>query len=213
MLQLSKSSAKERIDKLREVIERNRYLYHVLDRPEVSDAVDDSLKHELAELERQWPEFITPDSPTQRIGGKPLDKFRKVRHEVAQWSFNDAFSVDEVRAFDERVRKFLKLEARAHLAYVCELKIDGLHVVLTYKKGLFMLGATRGDGTTGEDVTANLKTVQSIPLRLSEPIDAIVEGEIYMPTRVFKKLNEERKKKGEPLLANPRNAAAGAIRG
>src|SRR3989338_2279895 len=212
MKKSNKAEAQERIKKLREVIERNRYLYHVLDKPEVSDAVDDSLKHELQELEAAYPELITPDSPTQRGGGEPLKAFKKVRHEVAQWSFNDAFSVDEITAFDERVRKFLNVGSREAVEYTCELKIDGLHMVLTYEQGKLVRGATRGDGTVGEDVTMNLKTIQSLPLVLRQPVDIIVDGEVYMPTRIFDELKKKRKKKGEAVFANPRNAAAGAIR-
>lgn len=209
---MTKNEARERIAKLRKVIEENRYAYHVLDKPKVTDAVDDSLKHELSELEQQFPEFITSDSPTQRIGGQPLKQFVKVRHEVPQWSFNDAFSDAEIRAFDTRVRKFLNVGGSTKIAYTTELKIDGLHVVLTYEKGKLVRGATRGDGAVGEDVTSNLKTIESLPLTLREPVDMIVEGEVYMPTHVLAELNAIRKKKGQPLLANPRNAAAGGIR-
>lgn len=214
MVQAIKASKEiqERAKKLREVIERNRYLYHVLDKPAASDAVDDSLKRELAELERQYPELLTPDSPTQRVGGEPLKKFSKVTHAVAQWSFNDAFSETEIIAFDTRIRKFLHVGTTEKVTYNCELKIDGLHVVLTYEQGQLVLGATRGDGVVGEDVTANLKTIPSIPLRLREPVDVIVEGEVYMPTPTFEALNKERQKKGQALFANPRNAAAGGIR-
>ena len=209
---LTKEEVRARVKKLRAEIEHHRYLYHVLDKVEISDAALDSLKHELAELERQYPELITPDSPTQRIGGVPLKQFHKVKHTVPQWSFNDAFSAEEIRAFDARVRKFLGLDAKKDVAYTAELKIDGLHVVLTYEAGRFVLGATRGDGVTGEDVTMNLRTIESIPLVLQEPVDVVVEGEVYMARSVLEKLNRERKKRGEPLLANPRNAAAGAIR-
>ncbi|OGL87196.1 hypothetical protein A3I40_04345 [Candidatus Uhrbacteria bacterium RIFCSPLOWO2_02_FULL_48_12] len=209
---LTKEEVRARVKKLRAEIEHHRYLYHVLDKVEISDAALDSLKHELAELERQYPELITPDSPTQRIGGVPLKQFHKVKHTVPQWSFNDAFSAEEIRAFDARVRKFLGLDAKKDVAYTAELKIDGLHVVLTYEAGRFVLGATRGDGVTGEDVTMNLRTIESIPLVLREPVDVVVEGEVYMARSVLEKLNRERKKRGEPLLANPRNAAAGAIR-
>lgn len=212
MASLNKSEAKKRIEKLRAVIEHNRYLYHVLDKPEVTDAVDDSLKHELAELEREFPDLITPDSPTQRIGGAPLKEFKKVRHTVAQWSFNDAFSVEEVQAFDERVRKFLAVGAGTPVVYTCELKIDGLHVVLTYEKGKLVVGATRGDGKVGEDVTMNLRTIPSLPLQLREPVDVIVEGEVYMTETTLKALNRDRKANGQQLFANPRNAAAGGIR-
>lgn len=209
---LTREEAKVRVKKLRAEIEHHRYLYHVLDKVEISDAALDSLKHELAELERQFPDLITPDSPTQRIGGEPLKQFHKVKHTVPQWSFNDAFDAEEIRAFDERVRKFLGVEAKIEVAYTAELKIDGLHVVLTYRGGKFVMGATRGDGVVGEDVTMNLRTIESIPLVLREPVDVVAEGEVYMARSVLDELNRERKKRGEQLLANPRNAAAGAIR-
>ncbi|HOK35296.1 MAG TPA: NAD-dependent DNA ligase LigA [Candidatus Pacearchaeota archaeon] len=206
---MTKEEAKERIEKLKKEINYHRYLYHVLDRQEISDAALDSLKHELYELEQQYPELITPDSPTQRIGGKPLDKFKKVHHIVPQWSFNDIFSEEELKDFDERIKKELETK---EVDYNCELKIDGMHIILTYQKGVFVLGATRGDGKIGEDVTQNLKTIESIPLRLEENIDVVVEGEIYMKRSVFQKLNKERKKRGEEPFANPRNAAAGGVR-
>ena len=206
---MTKEEAKERIEKLKETINKARYLYHVLDQSIMSDAALDSLKHELYELEQQYPELITPDSPTQRIGGKPLDKFKKVHHIVPQWSFNDIFLEKELRDFDTRMKKELGVK---EVDYTCELKIDGLHIILTYEKGLFVLGATRGDGKIGEDVTQNLKTIESVPLRLQETIDCVVEGEVYMKKSVFEKLNKERKKKGEEPFANPRNAAAGGIR-
>src|SRR3989338_1305536 len=175
-MQLSRAEAKVRVEKLRTAIERQRYLYHALDKREISDAAYDSLQHELLELETVYPELVTPDSPTQRVGAKPLDKFRKVKHVVPQWSFNDAFAPDEIRAFDERVRKFLGVGSKVEVAYTVELKIDGLHVVLTYERGEFVQGATRGDGVTGEDVTHNIRTIESVPLKLREPIDVIVGG-------------------------------------
>lgn len=212
---MTKQEAKARIEKLKKEINYHRYLYHVLDKVEISDAALDSLKHELYELEQQYPEFITPDSPTQRIGGKPLEQFKKVAHIVPQWSFNDAFSPDEIREFDKRVKRFLReagIGEDITPDYTAELKIDGLHIVLTYEKGILKTGATRGDGKIGEDVTQNLKTIESIPLRLEKNLDLVAEGEVFMKKSVLEKLNEEREKKGEPLLANPRNAAAGAIR-
>lgn len=212
---MNKEEIKIRVEKLKKEIDHHRYLYHVLDKVEISDAALDSLKHELYELEQKNPEFITADSPTQRIGGAPLDKFRKIIHTVPQWSFNDAFTPDEIRDFDARVRRFLReagVQGGAAPDYTAELKIDGLHVVLTYKKGILVTGATRGDGKIGEDVTQNLKTIESIPLKLAEEIDLVAEGEVFMRKSVLKELNKERGKKGEQLLANPRNAAAGAIR-
>lgn len=210
-----KKAAEERIDKLKREINHHRYLYHVLDRQEISDAALDSLKHELAALEAEFPELVTPDSPTQRVGGKPLEKFQKVRHEVRQWSFNDAFDEEEIWDFNVRIQKLLAgagEKAGENLEYTAELKIDGLHVVLTYEKGLLVRGATRGDGVVGEDVTQNLKTIESIPLKLKENVNVTVEGEIFMSKKVFAELNQEREKRGEAAFANPRNAAAGAIR-
>ncbi len=203
----------ERVKKLRELIDKLRYEYHVLDKVDVSPEALDSLKHELVLLEEEYPELITPDSPTQRVAGKALPEFKKVVHQVPQWSFNDAFNEEEIKAFDERVKRFLQKEGISETpTYVCELKIDGLKVVMTYEKGLLIQAATRGDGKIGEDVTLNVKTIESVPLRLREPIDIIVEGEIWMSKKVFMELNRERKKKGEPLFANPRNIAAGSIR-
>ncbi len=207
---MNRVQTQKRITELKRVINHHRYLYHVLDKAEISDAALDSLKHELKELEDAFPEFITPDSPTQRVGGKPLEKFLKVKHKVKQWSLEDAFCQSEIREWEGRAKRFLH---SAHdLDYVGELKIDGLHVVLSYEKGMLKTGATRGDGETGEDVTQNLKTIEAIPLRLQREIDCVVEGEVFMRKSVLETLNRERKQKGLPILANPRNAAAGAIR-
>jgi len=203
---------KDRLLKLRETIEHHRYLYHVLDRQEMPEAALDSLKHELMELERQYPETVTPDSPTQRVAGKPLPEFRKVRHKVAQWSFNDAFSPAEMRDFDARVKRMLRAHGKGEPTYVVEHKIDGLKVVLEYERGYLKSAATRGDGVTGEDVTENVKTIESIPLRLRESADVIVEGEVWMRKSVLARLNEERKRQGLEEFANPRNVAAGSIR-
>lgn len=215
-----------RVAKLKQTIEHHRYLYHVLDKPEISGAALDSLKHELTELEKQYPELVTPDSPSQRVAGKPLPEFAKVVHKVTQWSFNDAFTEDEMRDFDTRVKRFLKQDEQdghlptrsvledAHLVptYTCEHKIDGLKVVLTYEEGFLKTAATRGDGVTGEDVTANVKTIESVPLRLLKPVSVIVEGEVWMKKSRLAELNREREKNGEEPFANPRNVAAGSIR-
>jgi len=210
---MTKQAVKERVEKLKVEIEHHRYLYHVLDRQEISDAALDSLKHELAHLEEQFPEFITPDSPTQRVAGEPSPAFKKVKHAVAQWSFNDAFSEEEIRAWDKRVRDGLaKTGIHVPVQYVCELKIDGLHMVCTYEDGWLKVAATRGNGAIGEDVTHNVKTIESVPLRLREPVSVIVEGEVWMSKDALQALNKKRKKAGEPEFANPRNAAAGAIR-
>lgn len=207
----------ERLNKLKKTIERHRYLYHVLDKQEISDAALDSLKYELVKIEEEYPELITPDSPSQRVAGEPLKEFEKVVHKVPQWSLGDAFTEEDIADFHERVKRFLaKPLPTSHvgkgLAYVCELKIDGLKVVFHYEKGLFTRAVTRGDGKVGEDVTKNIKTIESVPLKLSEPLDIILEGEVWMSKKNFAELNREREKKGEPLFANPRNIAAGSIR-
>lgn len=208
MADISHEEAKKRIAKLREAINHYRHLYHVENISEISDEALDSLKYELSKLEESFPDLITSDSPTQRVAGKPLEKFEKVVHVVPQWSFNDAFTAEDIRAFDERVKKILGKKA----SYVCELKIDGLHTVLTYEKGLLKIAATRGDGKVGENVTMNVKTIESVPLKLGEPVDVIVEGEVWLGRRQLERLNLERADKGEALFANPRNAAAGTLR-
>jgi len=207
--ELNRAQVRERIGKLKKTINYHRYLYHVLDKQEISDAALDSLKHELYELEWQFPDLVAPDSPTQRVGGEPLDKFVKVRHAVRQWSFEDVFDEEEIEKFDERVKKNIR---EKNVGYVCELKIDGFKIILTYKNGILERAATRGDGLVGEDVTRNVKTVESIPLKLEKDIDIIVEGEIWMSRTEFEKQNAIQKKKGESLFANPRNIAAGSIR-
>lgn len=199
---------KERVKKLRDTIERHQELYHTLDRPEISDEAYDALIRELEQLESEYPSLATPDSPTLRVGGKVLEKFEKVAHAVKQWSFNDAFDENDIRAFDERVKRSLKTSPE----YLVELKIDGLKVVLTYENGTLKTAATRGDGRVGEDVTNNVHTIESIPQRLKKAVNMIVEGEIWMPKNIFEKLNRERKKRNEELFANPRNVAAGSIR-
>jgi len=211
-----------RIKKLREAIDHYRYLYHVENRQEISDEALDSLKDELSKLEQQYPELITPDSPTQRVEGKPLKEFKKVAHKVQQWSFNDAFTEEDIQDFDTRVKRFLQLGhpmpkfgtpgSKFSPTYTCELKIDGLKIVLEYEKGLLKTAVTRGDGKVGEDVTANIKTIESVPLRLKKDIDVIVEGEVWMSKKNFEKLNKEQTKKQEKIFANPRNVAAGTLR-
>lgn len=204
----------ERVEKLRAVIEHHRYNYHVLNKEEISEAALDALKQELVMLETEYPELITPDSPSQRVAGAPLPGFKKITHSVRQWSFNDAFSETDVRDFDERVSRMFKKETGKDINpnYVCELKIDGLKIVLTYQKGKLIHAATRGDGRVGEDVTQNIKTIESVPLVLTEPVDCVVEGEVYMPLSQFKKINALQKKEGNELYANPRNIVAGTIR-
>lgn len=205
---MTKKAAIERIKVLREVINRHRYLYHVLDRQELSDQALDSLKYELKNLEEQFPELVTPDSPTQRVSGGVLPGFKKVHHQIPQWSFDDAFSAEDIAKFDARVAKLLGRTSH----YVCELKIDGFKVILNYEQGLLVQAATRGDGLVGEDVTANIKTIQAIPLRLEKSVSIIVEGEIWLSKTEFERINAERAKAGEALFANPRNSAAGTIR-
>ncbi len=208
--------AKKRAENLRKTIEKHSYLYYVLDAPEIGDTAYDSLVAELIRLEENFPELKTPDSPTQRVGGEPLKAFQKVKHIVPQWSFNDAFSEEDMEDFDKRVKRFLKTSVSStdevNPDYTCELKIDGLKVVFEYEKGLLKRAATRGDGVIGEDVTSNIKTIKSVPLKLFEPIDIIVEGEVWLSKSNLEKINQERKEKGEPLFANPRNVAAGTLR-
>jgi DNA ligase (NAD+) len=201
--------ARERVEKLRAAINRYRYLYHVEDREEIPAAALDALKHELAELEATYPELVTPDSPTQRVAGKSLPQFTQVRHKAAQWSFNDVFSEQEFSEFDARVRRAL---SGAAPTYTCELKIDGLKVVLTYEGGLLKSAATRGDGVVGEDVTHNIRTVESVPLSLTRPLSCVVEGEVWMGKRALASLNRRQAQAGAQTFANPRNAAAGSIR-
>ena len=204
---------KERYEKLKTAVNRYRRAYHVYDKEEISSEALDSLKHELSELEAAHPSLISPDSPSQRVAGKPLPGFKKVRHKVAQWSFNDAFTPEDIRAFDERVKRFLRAShGEVAPTYVCELKIDGLKVILEYQKGILATAATRGDGAVGEDVTQNIKTIESVPLALERPVDIIVEGEVWMSSKNLEALNKAQAKAGKPLYANPRNVAAGSIR-
>src|SRR3989344_8179042 len=165
---------KERLAHLKKAIEKYRYEYHVLDKSDISPEALDALKRELAEIEAKYPELVTPDSPSQRVGGAPLPAFKKVPHKVAQWSFSDAFTEEDITDFDERVKRFLKVGVPI-FSYLCELKIDGLKVVLEYRRGLLTMAATRGDGKIGEDVTENVKRVESVPLMLNESVDLIVE--------------------------------------
>ncbi len=203
----------ERYRKLKETINRYRAAYHVYDREEVPESARDSLMRELAELEQQYPQLITPDSPTQRIAGAPLPQFRKVRHKVPQWSFNDAFTPEDIHEWDARVRRLLKDRfGDVQPTYDCELKSDGLKIVLEYEQGMLAVAATRGDGVVGEDVTHNVRTIEAVPLALSRPVDLIVEGEVWMGAQNLEALNREQERLGKPPFANPRNAAAGSIR-
>ena len=206
-MSVSKKS-KERAEKLRALLAHHAERYYTHDAPEITDAAYDALYHELKALEEKYPELASRQSVTTRIVGQALPELKKVKHTVAQWSFNDAFSEEEIRAFDARVRKLTGREP----SYDLELKIDGLKIVLTYKKGELVLAATRGDGVTGEDVTHNARTIQGLPQTLARPVDLIAEGEVYLTRSGFEKLNKERARDGLPLFANPRNAAAGSIR-
>lgn len=201
------NTIKETIESLRETISYHAKQYYVYDAPEISDFEYDKLYASLLKLEAEYPEFDSPDSPTKRVGGVPLDKFDKVTHTVKMNSLSDVFSYDELSEFIARTK-----EQIPDVLYSVEPKIDGLSVSLEYIDGVFVRGATRGDGITGEDVTQNLKTIFSIPLKLSEPLSFTVRGEIYMPRAVFERLNTVRERNGEALLANPRNAAAGSLR-
>lgn len=233
---MTKSEAKKRVEKLRKEINRHRYLYHALDRSEISGAALDSLKHELALLEDEFPDFISPDSPTQRVGGKPLSRFKKVRHGSRMLSLNDAFSEHELRQWQKRIEK---LAPGAAHEYFAEIKVDGFAISLLYRGGVLVSASTRGDGAVGEDVTENIKTIESVPLSLHALADGMresevralakkfphaascateipnvleVRGEAYMTKKVFDAINRERAKKSLPLFANPRNIAAGSVR-
>jgi DNA ligase (NAD+) len=215
---MDKTETKKRIEKLRETINRHRYLYHVLDKQEISDSALDSLKKELFDLEQEFPDLITPDSPTQRIGGKALKEFKKIRHKQRMLSFNDAFSKDDMQDWLERISKLLEKnlpagrQGKTELDFYCELKIDGLAIELVYKNGVFETGSTRGDGSVGEDITQNLKTVEAIPLKIGDKKDIIIRGEVFITKKEFLKMNKIQKEKGLPLYANPRNIAAGSVR-
>ncbi|MBI2645352.1 NAD-dependent DNA ligase LigA [Candidatus Uhrbacteria bacterium] len=234
-----KQEAHQRIQKLRETIDHHRYLYHVLDRQEITDEALDSLKHELFALEKEFPEFITQVSPTQRVAGAVLEGFKKVKHAIPMLSIEDVFSEEEFFDWEERIRKHAP---HSHFDYYAEVKMDGLAVALVYRDGVLVIGSTRGDGKEGEDVTNNLKTIEQIPLQLRHPSerevsdflhtfsgqgidekklrhrlidfsgDIEVRGEVFMEKIFFDTLNRQQKKKGEPLFANPRNVSAGSIR-
>ncbi len=202
----------DRIQRLRDLIDKERYQYHVLDIEGISSEALDSLKKELVVLEERYPEYYDANSPTQRVAGKALEKFIKIEHKVRQWSFGDAFDIKDIKDFNERVNRFLKRDLQQEIEYICELKIDGLKVVIEYQNGLLYKAATRGDGIIGEDVTHNIRTISSIPLKLEYDIDIIVEGEVLITKTNFETLNKIQKKNNLPLYANPRNIAAGSIR-
>jgi len=233
---MNKEEAKKRIEGLRELINRYRYLYHVLDKEEISPAALDSLKKELFDLEQEFPELITPDSPTQRVGGKPLENFEKYEHKKMMISFDDAFSREDMDNWEKRNFKLLTEEEKKQVDYYCEPKLDGLAIELVYEKSVLRVGATRGDGRMGENVTQNIKTIEALPLKLRGKEDVvgelrkknlgeiagfieknglkevIVRGEAIITKKDFEKSNKEREKQGLPLYANPRNLAAGSIR-
>jgi DNA ligase (NAD+) len=205
------AAAKRRVEELREQINYHNYRYHVLDDPEISDAEYDELMRELKALEDEFPELITPDSPTQRVGASPADLFKPVKHRARMLSLDNVFSQEELEAWGKRVERTIGAGAR----YVCELKIDGVAVALTYENGVYVQGATRGDGEVGEDITANIRTIRAVPqrLRLKDPPPLLeVRGEVYLPVKAFEKLNEELLDQGQRPFANPRNAAAGSLR-
>ncbi len=213
VIKLSKKEAKKRVKKLTSEIDRLRLLYHVKDDPTIDDVVYSSLMDELRGLEEVYPDLKSPTSPTQRIGGTPLEKFKKTRHLVRQWSFDDLFDFEELKKWKEKViRMMVKKGFKEKPKYCCEIKIDGLKIILTYKNGKLVTAATRGDGVVGEDVTHNIKTIHSVPLELPYPIDIVVVGEVWLPEKELKRINDERKKVGETPFANARNAAAGSIR-
>lgn len=201
-------NAEKRITEISSLLNQYGYEYYVLDKPSVPDAEYDMLMQELLELEEQFPQLKTADSPSVRVGGAVLDVFEKVEHRTPMLSLGNAFNEQDLRDFDRRIRQVVGDD----FSYVCELKIDGLAVSLRYEDGLFAQGATRGDGSIGEDITANIKTIKSVPLRLRENVSMEVRGEAYMPKRSFEALNQTREERGEELFANPRNAAAGSLR-
>ena len=232
---MDKKEAKNRIVKLSAEINKLRYEYHVLDKPDVTDEVYDSLMAELRGLEERYPDLRAVDSPTQKIGGVPLEKFQKVKHTVRQWSFDDVFSLEELKKWEEKIGRMVdkipnsksqnvvdvvedgpRLDSRGPsstaVEYVCEIKIDGLKIILTYEDGIFVRGATRGDGVVGEDVTENLRTIYSIPLKLKYPVSGVFVGECWLSKKELQRINKQREKNGEALFANSRNAAAGSIR-
>ena len=209
---MNKQEIKSRIEKLKKTINHHRYLYHVLDTQEISDAALDSLKKELFDLEQQFPEFVTADSPTQRVGGQPLPEFKKVPHRERMLSLNDAFSKEDMQDWVERISKLLTPQEREEMDFYAELKIDGLAIELEYDNGIFKQGSTRGDGSIGEDITQNLKTVEAIPLTIDFKKDLVIRGEVFISKKEFEAINKAQAAKNLPLYANPRNIAAGSVR-
>src|SRR5579863_7527472 len=209
--------AEKKIEALREKIRHHEYLYYVLDNPEISDLDFDKLMRQLKDLEAEHPALLAPDSPTQRVGGKPREGFVKVRHSSPMLSLDNTYNEEELRDWERRVHE---LTGRQEVDYVCELKLDGMSLALIYEDGRLMRGITRGDGSVGEDVTLNIRTVRSIPLSIDKdklrkaglPDSFEARGELLMPTAAFKKLNEERERAGLATFANPRNFTAGTVR-
>ncbi|MCM3711440.1 NAD-dependent DNA ligase LigA [Sporosarcina luteola] len=204
---MDRNAVERRVQELNDLLKEYGHAYYVLDKPAVPDSVYDSLMQELLSIEAENPDLIFPDSPSQRVGGEVLEGFSKVVHEYPMLSLSNVFNEEDIRDFDRRVQA----EA-GNATYICELKIDGLAVSLKYENGTFVQGSTRGDGTVGEEITANLKTIRTVPLKLSEPVTIEVRGEAYMPKKSFMRLNEARDENGEEPFANPRNAAAGSLR-
>ncbi len=209
---MNSTQAKIRIEKLRLQVDDLRYRYHVLNDPSVTDEIYENLTQELLKLEAEFPQFASPNSPTQRVGGKALDKFVKVQHPTQMLSLNNAFSFEDLKAWEKRIGKLLPDKIAQKIDYFCELKFDGLSISLEYRDGIFVRGSTRGDGLIGEDVTQNLRTIQSIPIKIKQKGYFEVRGECVMTKKVWQQLNKENEKLGRPLFANPRNSAAGSIR-
>ncbi|MDJ0772508.1 MAG: NAD-dependent DNA ligase LigA, partial [Mastigocoleus sp. MO_167.B18] len=216
-----KPEVQQRIEELRQLLQQASYAYYILDAPTMEDAVYDQLYRELQDLEAEYPQLISPDSPTQRVGEKPATQFNSVKHNIALYSLENAFNIDELKTWEKRWRRQLssadEVESPDKAEYVCELKIDGSALALTYENGVLVRGVTRGDGVAGEDITQNVRTIRSIPLRLnvndvSLPERIEIRGEAFLPLDVFNQINQEREKAGESLFANPRNAAAGTLR-
>ena len=209
------AATRKRVDSLRDQIRHHNYQYHVLDEPDVPDAEYDRLVRKLQKLEAKHPELITPDSPTQRVGAEPIKAFGTVEHQIPMLSLDNAFSEDELRDFHRRVTDRLDIDINAKLRYAAEPKLDGAAVSLRYEGGELVKGATRGDGTTGEDITHNVRTITAVPLKLlgkGFPDTLEVRGEVFMPDGEFARINRERQEQGDPLFANPRNATAGSLK-
>ena len=209
---MNKQEIRKRIEKLKELINYHRYLYHVKDKQEISDSALDSLKKELFDLEQENPEFMTKDSPTQRIGGEAQKEFKKIKHQERMLSFNDAFSKEDMQSWQDRFSKLLTEKEKQKIDFYCELKIDGLAIELIYENGFLKTGSTRGDGAIGEDITQNLKTIQAIPLNIKDKKNLTIRGEAFISKKEFENINKLQLQRGLPLYANPRNIVAGSVR-